>query len=118
MELVGTSEPISVHVHLGSTGCTISVATQAISSCSAPNRPQIELAGFDPSTDTVVFDYAALVAGIELGRDPYPNQGVGDGGPGCQASKDDPECGAIFTMLGLDLQTGTPAGAQSVFRAE
>lgn len=106
-----------VDIHLGSTGCTLSAGTQSVTACSGPNRPEITLDGFDPSEDTVVLDYAALVEGIDLGTYPYPSP-VGDATIGCMSSKDDPECAIVFAHLGLSLDTGLPVGGQSAFRLE
>ena len=100
-----------LQLHLGSTGCSLDVPTQRVGACSAPNRPEIALAGFDPNTDTVVIDYAAIVAGVDLSRD------MG-GAPGCMSGQDDPECAAIFDHLGLDLATGATKVGQSAFRLE
>lgn len=111
-------EGAGINIHLGSTGCALEAGTQSVSACSAPNRPEVTLADLDAATDTIVLDYAALVAGIDLAQDPYPDPALGDASPGCMSSKDDPECEAIFTHLGLDVQSGQPAGSQSVFRAE
>jgi uncharacterized repeat protein (TIGR04052 family) len=108
-------ESAGINIHLGSTGCSLQAGTQAVASCSGPNRPEFALAGFDMARDTVVIDYAALVAGIDLAQDPYPSPALGDASPGCMASKDDPECALVFSHLGLDLQSGMPTGAQTVF---
>jgi uncharacterized repeat protein (TIGR04052 family) len=94
--------------HLGSTGCQ---GGDAVTSCSHPNRPEISLDSFDPSSGKVIVDYAALVADADLSKD-------GGGAPGCMSGVDDPECAAIFPRLGLSLSTGAPEGNQSAFRVE
>jgi len=106
-----------VVIHLGSTGCTLSAGTQSVTACSGPNRPEIALDGFDAAQDTIVLDYAALVAGIDLGTDPYPSP-AGDATIGCMSGKDDPECARVFEHLGLSLETGLPVGGQTVFELE
>jgi uncharacterized repeat protein (TIGR04052 family) len=103
-------------LHLGSTDCTLDATTQSVSACGAPNRPEITLvknATFDPATEKIVLDYAALVDGVDLSMD------MG-GAPGCMSGKDDPECGPIFTHLGLDLATGLPSATavQTAFHLE
>ena len=42
----------------------------------------------------------------------------GGGAPGCLAAMSDPECGAVFDRLGLDLSTGEPKPGQTFFRTE
>lgn len=96
------------NVHLGSTGCELDAATQAVSACSAPNRAVITLAGFDAATDTVAVDFGAIVAGLDLAHD-------GGGAPGCVSGRDDPECDVIFAHLGVDLATGAPRPGQTAF---
>jgi uncharacterized repeat protein (TIGR04052 family) len=96
------------NLHLGSTGCQ---GGDAVTSCSHPNRPEISLDGFDPSSGKVIVDYAALVADTDLSKD-------GGGAPGCMSGVEDPECAAIFPRLGLSLSTGAPEGSQSTFRVE
>jgi len=104
-------EGTGLQVHLGSTGCALDLTTQSVGNCTAPNRPEIELSGFDLASDTVVIDYAAIVAGVDLAMD------MG-GAPGCMSGQDDPECAAIFAHLGLDLATGTAKAGQTAFRLE
>lgn len=109
-------EGAGVNIHIGSTGCTLAAGTQAVSSCTGPNRSEIALDGFDATEDTVVLDYAALVDGIDLGVDPYPTT-FGDAGAGCMSGEDDPECAIVFSHLGLDLASGQPRAGQTVFSA-
>ncbi len=100
-----------LNLHLGSTGCTLDTATQSVGACSAGNRPAITLDGFDVATDTIVLDYAALVADVDLSMD------MG-GAPGCMSGQDDPECEAIFASLGLSLESGNAQAGQTAFRLE
>jgi uncharacterized repeat protein (TIGR04052 family) len=93
----------AVIVHLGSTGCK-KEGTQ-VSECTAPNRPQIELRGFDPRGKTILVDVAALLAGSDLGA-----------GLECMSAPDSASCGPIFSRLGLPWQ-GAP-GQQQIFRIE
>jgi uncharacterized repeat protein (TIGR04052 family) len=97
------------NVHLGSTGCQ--GEGDAVTSCSHPNRPEVELGGFDPLQQKIVVDYAALVATVDLSTDT-------GGAPGCMSGLDDPECAALFPALGLALESGAPAGGQTFFRVE
>lgn len=95
------------NLHLGSTGCQGD--GNAVTSCANPNRPEIELSGFDPLQGKILLDYAAIMATTDLSQD-------GGGAPGCMSGVDDPECATIFPALGLSLQTGAPATGQAAFR--
>lgn len=105
----GSAAPINLH--LGSVGCQGDAQNEGVSSCANPNRPLITLTGFDPTKNKIVIDYAAIVSDTDLSKD-------GGGAPGCMSGPDDPECGAIFPRLGLDLANGQPLTTQSMFRVE
>lgn len=91
--------------HLGSTGC-MKDANNQITGCSAPNRPQIDLAGFDPKSQAVVVDVAQLLAKLNL-----------DNEVACHSSGAQPDCGPLFERMGLPLNGSTPP-ASPVFRVE
>ncbi len=96
------------NLHLGSTGCTGDAQAGEDVTCTRPDRPQVVLDDFDPATNHVFLDYAALVAQADLTSD--------EGGPaGCMSGLTDPECGVIFTALGLDLTTGEVSATPPVF---
>ena len=100
------------YVHMGSTGCTgSSPSTGLVDSCSRPNRAGLAFSSFNPATQKVAVDVAALVAGNDVT--------VNGGGPGgCMGGATDPECGAVFTALGLDVVSGVAGStAQTVFKA-
>ncbi len=105
----GHGEAGGLNLHLGSTGCELDASTQSVASCSASNRPSITLDGFDVDNDTIVIDYGAIVADVDLSMD------MG-GAPGCMSGKDDPECEAIFEALGLSLESGSAQAGQTAFR--
>lgn len=107
--IVGTDAGFNVHI--GSTGCSLDASTQRVSTCTAPNRAEIELDDFDPAEDTIVFDYAEVVAEVDIATD----QG---GAVGCQSKKDDPECPLVFSHLGLDLTSGQSQPGQTAFRLD
>jgi hypothetical protein len=106
-------------LHFGSTGCKGDAMTGEIVSCAAPNRAPVTFAAFDPQKQRVVFDVAALLAGVDLNRD-------AGGATGCMSSASDPECAEIYAKLGLNLKEsdvdandqGQPAkgAVQQVFR--
>ena len=95
---VGGGSPFNVHI--GSTGCDGDPSSGGVTSCDRENVTAVELADFDPATGVIVADYAALVADNDLGTD-------GGGAPGCMAGVTDPECGPIFSHLGLDITDGS-----------
>ncbi|APR82980.1 Hypothetical protein A7982_08329 [Minicystis rosea] len=96
------------NMHLGSTGCTGEPSMGDAVICTHPNVAEVVLSGFDAGKNAIVFDYAALVGDSDLSVN-------GGGAPGCMSGDTDPECGPVFTRLGLDLATGMPAGNQAVF---
>jgi uncharacterized repeat protein (TIGR04052 family) len=99
------------NMHLGSTGC-VADAMGKVTSCAQPNRPTVELSGFDPLAGKVVIDYAALVAGNDISTDT-------GGAPGCMSGKDDPECAASMGTLGIHIADGTVhPHEQVVFKGE
>jgi uncharacterized repeat protein (TIGR04052 family) len=91
--------------HLGDTDCS----ADPVGQCNYRNRPDIDLQGYIENQTRVEIDYAALVAGSDLGSDA--------GGPsGCMSGNSDPECADLFDRLGLILGDNEgPASAQGVF---
>jgi len=100
-------------VHLGSTGCQGDPPRSPVTSCAQPNRVFVELDDFDPHSDLIVADLAALLAdsNIEFNTPDTP--------PGCMANQTDPDCDAVFANFGLNREDGTSdPSAQRFFRAE
>jgi len=102
------------NVHLGSTGCNGSTPVNPPSEeCLNPNRPEIELAGFDPDSSVIVADIAALLADSDI----TANQP--DTAPGCQSFLGDNDCIPVFENLGLNFtEPGATAPQQTFFRVE
>ena len=105
--------------HLGSTGCIGNPATGTqVSSCTAPNRMEFKLAGFNPSTQKVAVDIKPLLDGTNV----TINQAAATG---CMSGGTDPECLNVFKALAIDWKadgtgTGLPingGAAQTLFRA-
>jgi uncharacterized repeat protein (TIGR04052 family) len=91
--------------HLGSTGCT-GDARLGTRVCANVNHGEIELGGgFDPATDVIVADLAAMFAAVDLDAD-------AGGAPGCMSGVDDPECASLFEAAGVR------PGTQTLFRLE
>lgn len=105
---VGTgpdTTPYNHYTHLGSVGCMGDPAGGVpISSCAKPNRPEVVLADFDPTTKKVVVDFAAVKEGTDLTS------------KGCHADGD--HCAAAYGHLGIDWSTGGYTDLQSVFGVE
>ncbi len=105
-----TTMQSSFRVHLGSTACDGDMMGN-VTTCDNPNRPTIELTGFDPLTKTLLADIGALVESSDLNTNTTGTQ------PGCMSGTTDPECGPLFSKLGLPFD-GAPAGQQGLFRFE
>ena len=111
LDFSSTGMPRGFAIHLGSTGCTPNATkTAPPAHCSQPNRPEIELSGFDPQTQVVIVDLAALL------KDPNIDTNQAGTAAGCMSSPDDGDCAPLFANLGLPF-AGSPAGKQSFFRA-
>jgi uncharacterized repeat protein (TIGR04052 family) len=100
-------------MHLGSTGCgdPEDPTTPPESSCTNPNRVDVELGTFDVDTNVVVADFEALVAGAPLSTN-------AEGTPaGCMSPPSDADCAPLFENLGLPFGE-QPGGTQTFFSAE
>lgn len=95
--------PATFNVHIGSTGCDGSPATGGTTACTAPNRPTIELQGFDPATSVVELDYAAILGSVDPTFN-TPNSAVG-----CMSGPTDPECQEVLPSLGIPFGSTEPA---------
>jgi len=102
------------NVHLGSTGCNGATPVNPPSEeCLNPNRPEIELAGFDPDSSVIVADLAALLADSDI----TSNQT--DTAPGCQSFLADLDCVPVFAKLGMNFtEPGGAAPRQTFFHVE
>jgi uncharacterized repeat protein (TIGR04052 family) len=111
VEFASTGKPRGYFIHLGSTGCTPNQTKITVpTSCLNPNRVEVSLPGFDPATDRVAIDLAALVKDSDLDGKPEKTSG------GCMSSPTDAECAPVFAALGLALTGSEPTHAQTVFR--
>jgi uncharacterized repeat protein (TIGR04052 family) len=107
----GTFSMTDWRMHLGSTGCDGDPVSGGTTACSSPNRVDVDFAAFDPTADTVVADFAALVDGSALDVN-QPESPVG-----CMSGLMDSDCEPLFESLGL-ASGETPAGTQSFFSVE
>jgi len=112
-EVMSDGLPQGFFIHLGSTGCSPEGrASRPATQCANGNRVQVELPRFDPSSQQIVFDLAALLEGVDLS-----GEGVEGDRSACMSSPDDARCAPIFDALGLPFDGVTP-GAQRVFIVE
>ncbi len=95
--ITSTGAPLTAwYFHLGSTNCPDVIPYV----CSNINRPEIALDSFNPDSDSIQIDYAALVADSNLSVE-------STGMPvGCMSGTTDAECPEMFTALGLNLASG------------
>jgi uncharacterized repeat protein (TIGR04052 family) len=101
-----------VRVHVGSTGCEYDGGNE-IARCARPNRGEIHLTDFDPATDTIIADLAALFADSDLEVN-HP-----DTPPGCMSDPGDSDCGPLLQNLGVNFANGLPdPSRQRFFRVE
>lgn len=95
------------YVHLGSTGCAGNPVAGAETACLKPNKLGVKLSNFNPATNTIALDLAALFAEADLTYD-------AGGPPGCMSGTD-AECTPIFKSLGIGQANGRTLGTQAVF---
>lgn len=100
------------NVHLGSTGCTgTNPAAGEVDSCTNANRLDFGFDAFNPATQAIALDVAALLGGNDVTTN-------GGGALGCMSFAGDPDCPAVFERLGIDWATGltTNPATQQVFK--
>ncbi len=93
-------------MHVGSAGCEGTV--QNITGCTLPNRLLIGLPEFEPG-DTVVFDFAPLIAAIDVGDATATS---------CASGPAEESCREAFAVYGLDFDTGWGGEPSQLFRVE
>lgn len=107
-------------LHIGSRGCGSEgqLALESKEQCDFINTPSVTLDGFNPANNTVVVDIAqvlnnlSFVQAVEESEETLP-------GVSCHSSPMQPDCLAIFTNFGVNLETGAAdAASNSVFGME
>lgn len=98
-------------IHLGSTGCRYGRPLE-VAGCTHPNRADVRLSAFDPSTDVIVADLAAVLADSDL------TSNVPETAPGCMSDVGDTDCTPLLRNLGVDEDDGFPLSTQKFFRVE
>lgn len=104
----GTVNGAGFNLHLGSTGCPAAGQTPPATACTSPNVVDVELAGFDWTTDTIVADVGALLADEDV------SVNTAETAPGCMSFPGDPECDTVLPKLALPYGEAA-AGAQAFF---
>ncbi|MCE2902336.1 MAG: MbnP family copper-binding protein [Gemmatimonas sp.] len=107
----GDSAATAWVIHLGSTGCTGDAGAKSPASCAQPNRAEVRLPGFDPASDVIVADLAALLARSDVRRN-QPQTAMG-----CMSAPNDTDCGGLFASLGLSHPSSTGRDTPAFFRA-
>lgn len=103
----GTMLIVTEHTtHVGSTMCVGNPeAGEPVTSCARPNRPEIRLTGFDPSSDAIAADFGEIKADVDVS------------GASCHSFSAD--CNFPFDALGLNWATGSvTSSTQTVFSVE
>ena len=104
-----SGQPVGFAVHIGDTGCESPADTQRPSRCANANSISVRFPRFDPRHDVIVADLARLLADTDTTRN-APRTA-----PGCMSAQDDPDCAAIFSVLGLPFGN-RPNGPQTFFQ--
>jgi uncharacterized repeat protein (TIGR04052 family) len=94
------------YFHLGSIGCTGDATMGQPVTCAKPNRPLLQVTGFDPLTQPIIADFAAVLPMSKLAT-----------AVGCHSFTQEP-CAWPFDLVGLNWVTGsqTPS-TQKLLRA-
>ncbi|MCX6612186.1 MAG: metallo-mystery pair system four-Cys motif protein [Acidobacteria bacterium] len=109
LDFSSTGAPRGYAIHLGSTGCTPDDTKTTIpTKCGAPNRPEVEILGFNPLKDFVVADMAALLKDSNV-------DAAGKMMSGCMSGPETPACKPLFANLGLAIGDQA-AQTQTFFR--
>ena len=111
LDFSSTGVPRGYAVHLGSTGCMPNQTKETVpTSCSAPNRVEVEFAQFSADHDVVVADLAALLqdSNVDVATKEMS---------GCMSGPTTAACAPIFENLGLPFP-GIQPKKQTFFRKQ
>lgn len=106
---VGTRGNPTYYLHMGATSCDGTPSGGY--ACASGNVAEIQLSGLDLDKSTVDFDIAQLWSDLDID---VQIDHVTDNIQGCMAFAGDPECPAVFTKLGLNID-GSSNGGQTLF---
>ena len=111
LDFSSTGAPRGYAIHIGSTGCMPNETKTTIpTSCSSPNRVEVEFADFNLAKDVVIADLAALLKDSNVDQTTPMMSG-------CMSSPTTAACGPIFANLGLPFP-GQTSHPQTFFRKE
>lgn len=96
-------------VHLGSTQCASTSATQAPVACKSPNRMMLKFDNYDPVKTVVAIDMGAALAATNVTVNARRSS------PGCMSFEKDADCNAVMDAMGLPYDGLAPSGAQKLF---
>src|SRR6202158_1925155 len=88
-------------VHLGSTGCQLGPGN-VVTRCTHPNVGEVRLDNFNPATNVIAVDMAALLSDSDIKSNQVNTA------PGCQSDPDAHDCAPIFKNLGVNFSDGSP----------
>jgi uncharacterized repeat protein (TIGR04052 family) len=95
LDFSSTGAPRGYAIHLGSTGCTPDDTKTTIPThCSAPNRAEVEILGFNPFKDVNLADIAALLKDSDVNA-------AGKMMSGCMSGPQTAACQPLFANFGL-----------------
>lgn len=106
------------YLHVGSTDCMGDPAAGDKAACGLPNRNRITLNGFNPEKQRIAIDFKKLFGGVNVAADDMGGMEGMDMGMsmgGCMSATDSPDCGPLFSALGMKLGT-KKATTQTAFR--
>jgi len=98
----------SFYFHLGNTGCAVAPTTAAGYACTSDNTLPLHIHGFDYKTQRVAVDLKALFAQSNL-------QQEHGGAPGCMSGATDPECQAMWGVIGSSFVPQTTSTGSIVY---
>lgn len=107
----GKANASGFSLHLGSTECGAGSPTRPPNApCENPNRAAFRLASFNPKSQAVILDFAALFATTDL------TGNAAGSTSGCMAAASDDDCTAIMDRLGLPFR-GKASSGQTFVKA-
>jgi uncharacterized repeat protein (TIGR04052 family) len=110
--MVAGARAPSFFSHIGSTVCSGDPAMGGTPNCARKNRPRVRVTGMDPTKSKIVVDARKLYLASDL------NVNTPMTISGCMSSPTDPECPAVFALLGLDITTGAAVGPATIVSLE
>ena len=104
------------YLHVGSTDCVGDPAAGDKAECGLPNRNKVTLGKFNPAKQRIAIDFQRLFGGVNVAGDNMGGmEGMEMAMGGCMSAIDSPDCGPLFSALGMKLGT-TKTTAQTAFR--